>query len=72
MKCPWCDNEMVKGWMQSSRRVLFTTIKSEWGLNIKDKTDIVLTANNFSNPTAIAYHCDKCKKVIVDYTEKPE
>ena len=72
MKCPWCDNEMSRGWMQSCRRVLFTTIKSEWGAGIKDKTDIVLTTNNFTNPTAIAYHCEMCKKVIVDYTEKPE
>ena len=72
MKCPCCGSEMIKGWVQSTRRVLFTTIKSEGGLDIKDKSDVVLTSNNFFNPTAIAYHCACCKKVVIDYAEKPE
>ena len=72
MKCPCCSNEMTKGWVQSGRRVLFTTIKNESGLVIKDKSDVVLTVNNFVNPTCIAYHCGNCKKVVIDYAQKPE
>ena len=69
MKCPCCGNEMTSGWVQSARRVLFTTTKNESGFVIKNKSDVVLTANNFSNPTCIAYHCGTCKKVVIDYAE---
>ena len=70
MKCPCCGNEMTKGWVQSAHRVLFTTIKNENGFDIKDKSDVVLTSNNFFNPTCVAYHCGACKKVVIDYAEK--
>ena len=72
MKCPYCSREMTKGWVQSARRVLFTTNKNDGGLDIKDKSDVVLTANNFFNPTCVAYHCGNCKKVVIDYAEKSE
>lgn len=71
MNCPCCNKEMTKGWVQSGRRVLFTTIKSEGGFDIKDKSDVVLTVNNFFNPTCVAYHCGSCKKVVIDYAEAP-
>lgn len=70
MKCPCCGKEMTSGWVQSGHRVLFTTTKNESGLDIKDKSDVVLTVNNFFNPTCIAYHCGACKKVVIDYAEK--
>ena len=72
MKCPCCGNEMIKGWVQSARRILFTTTKGEGGLTVKDKNDVVLSSNNFFNPTCVAYHCGTCKKVVVDYAEKTE
>lgn len=72
MRCPFCDNEMTKGWVQSARRVLFTTHKNDGGFVIKDKSDVVLTMNNFFSPTAIAYHCKDCRKVVVDYAERSE
>ena len=72
MNCPYCGNEMARGWVQSARRVLFTTTKNESGFVFKDKSDVVLTANNFVNPTCIAYHCGACKKVVIDYAQKAE
>lgn len=72
MNCPYCGNEMVKGWVQSSGRVLFKTAQSESGFVFKAKGDVVLTVNNFVNPACIAYHCDTCRKVVIDYAEKPE
>ena len=72
MNCPDCGNEMTRGWVQSARRVLFTTTKNESGFSFKAKGDVVLTANNFINPTCIAYHCGACKKVVIDYAQKDE
>lgn len=69
MKCPYCDKEMEKGFVQSARTVLYTTEKNEGLFTIKAKGDIVLTSNNWTNPTCIAYHCRDCKKVVIDYSE---
>lgn len=70
MNCPYCGNEMTRGWVQSARRVLFTTIKNESGFLFKAKGDIVLTTNNFIDPSCIAYHCGTCKKVVIDYERR--
>ena len=72
MNCPYCGNEMTRGWVQSARKVLFTTTKKEGGFLINNKNDVVLTANNFVNPSCIAYLCGTCKKVVIDYAEKAE
>ena len=72
MNCPYCGNEMTRGWVQSARRVLFTTRINESGFDFKAKGDVVLTVNNFVNPNCIAYHCGACKKVVIDYAEKAE
>ena len=72
MKCPCCGNEMTKGLAQSARRILFTTEKNDGFLDIKGKDDVVISYNNWSMPTCVAYHCGNCKKVVIDYAEKPE
>ena len=72
MNCPYCGNEMTGGWVQSARRVLFTTTKKESGFLFKTKSDVVLTTNNFTDPSCIAYLCGTCKKVVIDYAEMDE
>ena len=67
MKCPICDKEMEKGFVQSARRVIFTNDKNEGFFDIKAKDDIVLSSNNWTHPICIAYHCSDCKKVVIDY-----
>ena len=69
MECPLCGNEMKKGFVQSARRVLFTKEQNEGFFDIKAKDDIVLSSNNWTHPTCIAYHCRDCKKVIIDYSQ---
>ena len=72
MNCPYCGNEMTRGWVESAGRVLFTTTKKESGFLFKAKEDVVLTTNNFIDPSCIAYHCGTCKKVVIDYAETAE
>lgn len=69
MNCPFCGKEMEQGFVQSARRVLYTAQKNEGPFSIKAKGDIVLTANNWVNPTCVAYHCRSCKRVVIDYSE---
>lgn len=75
MKCPCCGNEMTVGFVQSTRRIRFTTEKNEsWFdlcemLQLQPKDEIVLSFDNWTHPTCIAYHCSDCKKVLIDYLE---
>jgi len=72
MKCPCCGSEMIKGYVVSARRILFSTEDNECLFDIKSKEDVVLSSHNWTGPTCIAYHCDKCQKVVIDYSKEAE
>jgi hypothetical protein len=66
MKCPYCGKEMKPGYLQTTRRVIFTEKPRElffWPWK-KDQTVI---RRFFAAPNP-AFHCPGCKKVIVDYS----
>ena len=69
MKCPYCNEKMTEGYIQSSRKVFFT-IEEHTLMIIPSKNDQLLTKNNWSMPTRKALCCPACKKVIVDYSEE--
>jgi len=70
MKCPYCKNEMQKGYIQC-RDGLYWTPRKQWApaLAFLAKgavpigTDDGLTAKT----KAIAYHCPDCKTVMIPY-----
>ena len=64
MKCPYCDQEMIAGYIQSQRKVYFTREKRRL---LPSGGDTVLTRHNLMLPIARAYQCGACRKVIVDY-----
>ena len=68
MKCPCCGKAMISGVVQSSRNIIFTTEPSCGAFNIKSKDDVVLSSNNFTGPTCLAYICKECEKVVIDYS----
>lgn len=70
MKCPCCSKEMTKGFVQSARRIFFTEVRNDSWLDISGKDDVVLSTHNWTNPTCIAYHCEDCKKVVIDYSDE--
>ncbi len=66
MKCPFCEKEMVEGYVQAARKVFFSESLSEifiWA----GPDDIVLTNHNLTNPRCLAYNCPDCKKIIIEY-----
>ena len=72
MKCPYCDNEMQKGYIQCRDGVYWTPIK-QWvsALSSMAKGAIAIGTDDKLMPksSAEAYHCETCKKVIIDYSE---
>ena len=70
MKCPWREKEMTEGFIISTRQVLFSKQQNDDFFFIKGKDDINLTQFNWTHPAAKAYHCENCKKVVVDYAKE--
>ena len=74
MTCPYCGKEMVKGVVQSGRKIFFTTKEHKnWFLpDIALEDEFTLSSHNWVRPTCIAYHCADCEKVVIDYAEKAD
>ena len=62
MKCPYCSNEMEKGYLQS---------RDGMGWNEKERLipalSGVLAAQQLGR-TVAAYRCKNCKKIVIDYS----
>ena len=72
MKCPWCGKEMTDGYINSARKVVFSKDPNEVLFYINSKNNVNLTQYNWTAPSAKAYHCENCKKVVVDYAVEIE
>ena len=69
MKCPYCNNEMECGWIQSNKQVFYTNSETYLPIPIAKKDDIKLTANRISPAKCYAWNCRSCRKIIIDYQE---
>ena len=66
MKCPFCEKEMIEGYVQSARKVFFSENLADF-LGDVYGDEIVLTDHNFWGPRCLAYNCPDCKKIIIEY-----
>ena len=72
MICPYCNNEMEKGLIQSPQEISW--LKGEkrkfFGRAEFHKGSVVLSQLSFMKGSAcIAYNCQKCKKIVIDYAD---
>ena len=73
MICPYCNREMQKGYIQCRDGLHWTPKKQVVSALSGLGKGAVLIGNEeglVPNTTAIAYHCDECKKIIIDYSER--
>ena len=66
MTCPYCNKPMIPGFIQARSEVYFTQSRHKLLFAAKGN-DVVLTHHNNTAPTAVAWHCPTCKKVVVEY-----
>ena len=72
MNCPFCNNEMIKGLIQSPQEISW--LKGEkrkmFGRAEFHKDSVVLSELSFMKGSAcIAYNCQNCKKIVIDYAD---
>lgn len=68
MKCPYCGEEMVNGFLISSRDITFTNDNPNRSFRVKKRNDLELSkGSGLSLPHCVAHHCRSCKKIVIDY-----
>ena len=75
-QCPQCGETMEHGILYCGGRSICwmpfeaNYAEDRWKVNRKEWfyiNDLALTANGAAEHYPTAYHCSKCKKIIVDY-----
>jgi hypothetical protein len=57
---------MTRGFVQSARTIFFTEHPHKV-LFAPKRDETTLSTKNNTSPTCTAYHCPRCRKVIIDY-----
>jgi predicted RNA-binding Zn-ribbon protein involved in translation (DUF1610 family) len=68
MKCPYCGKDMIYGVIQSPQEINWKPKKAKiFGAGFFHKDSIVLSDFNSCGSAIIAYNCQDCKKILVNY-----
>ena len=71
MICPYCGNEMIEGFVQSREQLYFNRGKKARFIASGDLGSISLSRFSLMRaPAARACLCKKCKKIIIDLSER--
>lgn len=66
MKCPFCNQEMEVGFLESSHKFYFTS-KAHYILTLPHLRDGDVELSGSFFPRHEAFICRSCKKIIIDY-----
>ena len=70
MKCPYCSEEMIRGYLMSSRDITFAVDNVTKVFRIKQSDDLELNKGSGGIPHCEAYRCSSCKKILIDYANR--
>ena len=73
MKCPYCNNEMEQGIIQSPHELNWKrgTKRPLLGRAEFHEESVILSELSFMKGSAVvAFLCRECKKVIIDYSDE--
>lgn len=69
MKCPNCESEMEQGFLQGVQRVAWVKNKHKFSLMPKEG-EVLIENHAFKDFMISAWICKKCKKIVLDYSDK--
>ena len=68
MKCPYCNGTLKKGHIYGDRYTLkWLDAENNLFLGIFAKGALSIGDHKSMRPRVLAYNCEACKKMIVDY-----
>jgi len=71
MICPYCGNEMIEGFVQSREHLYFNRGKNARFFASGDLNSLSLSRFNLIKaPAARANLCKRCKKIIIDLSDR--
>ena len=70
MKCPYCGEEMIRGYLMSSRDITFAVDNLTKVFRIKKSDDLEFSKGAGAIPHCEAYRCSSCKKILIDYANR--
>lgn len=65
MKCPYCNEEMRKGYIQSAREIFWGQEKHIIFFTPHSDDEFAISNGFLNGSTTESYYCIKCKKLIV-------
>ena len=66
MKCPYCNEEMKSGYLQTANDLYWTEKPKKVFMFASLKDDFLIGETTFTGRVVEAQHCPNCKKVIID------
>jgi hypothetical protein len=69
MKCPYCNQEMVKGYVQSARPVFWSPEKKKLFFKPSLQVDFYVSKGFWNGCFGESQYCQYCKKVIISLEE---
>lgn len=69
MRCPYCQNDMEKGWIDQGRFSLYWTSEKRKPGSLLPLHKNILLSSLFAGGRIITYHCEQCRKFIIDENE---
>lgn len=65
MKCPYCNEEMRKGYIQSARPIFWGEKKHKISFVPNSDEEFTISGGFLTGGTTESYYCIKCKKLIL-------
>ncbi|MFQ9892339.1 MAG: PF20097 family protein [Emergencia sp.] len=66
MKCPFCQEEMESGYVQSSHQIMWGKDKNDtFFMPDKNKDEFYISKGIWKGSFTKAEYCNKCKRIII-------
>ena len=69
MRCPYCNEKMRRGYIQSARQIFWGEKKHKISFTPSRDGEINISDGLLCGATAEASYCEKCKKFIIELQE---